>query len=68
MTFKYNNVYVNCCATVAGPFEKKGPLSNKFDKTYDDFYMNEKTFEDAEVRLMEESIEILLKTIFIIMY
>lgn len=61
MTFKYNNVYVNCCATVAGPFEKKGPLSNKFDKTYDDFYMNEKTFEDAEVRLMEESIEILLK-------
>ena len=35
MTFKYNNVYVNCCATVAGPFEKKGPLSNKFDKTYE---------------------------------
>ena len=61
MTFKYNNVYVNCYATVAGPYEKSGPLGNKFDKTYDDLYCGEKSFESAEVRLMEESIEILLK-------
>lgn len=61
MTFKYNNVYVNECATVAGPYEKDGPLGNKFDKTYNDLYIGEKSFESAEVRLMEESIELLLK-------
>lgn len=61
MTFKYGNVYVNNYSTVVGPFEKHGPLGKKFDKTYDDFYFGEKTFEMAEVKLMEESIEILLK-------
>ena len=61
MTFKYNNVYVTECATVAGPCEKDGPLGNKFDKTYNDLYIGEKSFESAEVRLMEESIELLLK-------
>ena len=61
MTFKYNNVYVNECATIAGPYEKDGPLGNKFDKTYNDLYIGEKSFESAEVRLMEESIELLLK-------
>ena len=61
MTFKYNNVYVTECATVAGPYEKDGPLGNKFDKTYNDLYIGEKSFESAEVRLMEESIELLLK-------
>ena len=61
MTFKYNNVYINECSTVAGPYEKNGPIGNKFDKTYNDLYIGEKSFESAEVRLMEESIEILLK-------
>ena len=28
MTFKYNDVYVKDTATVAGPYEKKGPLKN----------------------------------------
>lgn len=61
MTFKYNNVYVNNVATVVGPYENKGPLKDKFDKSYDDLYCNEKTWEKAEVKLMRDSIEILLK-------
>lgn len=61
MTFKFNNVYVECTGTVVGPYEKKGHLGNYFDKYYDDFYCGEKSFEDAEVRLLEESIEILFK-------
>ena len=32
MTIKYNNVYVNATSTVAGPYEKAGPISNFFDK------------------------------------
>ena len=61
MTFKYNNVYVNSVATTTGPYENKGPLKGKFDKSYDDLYCKEKTWEKAEVKLHYESIEILLK-------
>ncbi len=61
MTFKYNNVYVNNYSTVVGPYEKKGPLGNRFDKSYSDLYCGEKSFEKAEVKLLKESFEILLK-------
>ena len=61
MTFKYSNVYVNNYSTVVGPYEKKGPLGSKFDKGYNDLYCDEKSFEDAEVKLIKESVEILLR-------
>ena len=61
MTFKFNNVYIDNTGCVTGPYEKKGPLGHKFDKSYDDLYINEKSFEDAEVRLLEESVEVLLR-------
>mgnify|MGYP001021002091 FL=1 len=38
MTFKYKNVYINETSTVTGPYEKNGPLSNYFDKSFNDFY------------------------------
>jgi stage V sporulation protein AD len=61
MTFKYNNVYINNYATVAGINEKKGPLGKYFDKTYDDFYIGQKTWEQAEETMINECIDILLK-------
>ena len=63
MTSKYENVYILDASTVTGPYEKKGPLGNLFDKSYDDLYNGEKTWEQAEVRLLEDSIDILLKKI-----
>lgn len=63
MTFKYNNVYVNAFSTVVGPYEKQGPLASGFDKSYDDLYIGEKTWEQAEVRLLEDSIDLLLNKI-----
>ena len=63
MTSKYKNVYLLDGSTVAGPYEKKGPLGKYFDKSYDDLYNGEKTWEQAEVRLLEDSIDILLKKI-----
>ncbi len=59
MTNKYNNVYLNLVSTVVGPYEHSGPLSKRFDRFYEDMYMNEKTFENAEIHLMKESIDIL---------
>ena len=63
MTFNYDNVYVNAVSTVVGPYEKKGPLGDKFDKYYPDLYCNEKSWEKAEVRLMQDSVDILLKKV-----
>ncbi len=60
MTFKYNNVYILESSTVAGPYEAKGPLENTFDKTFDNLYNGEKTWEKAEAKSLKESIEILL--------
>lgn len=60
MTFKYENVYINETATIVGPYEKKGPLSSYFDKGYDDLYFGTKTWEQAEVKLIEESIDMVL--------
>ncbi len=61
MTIKFNNVYVQETSTVAGKFESKGPLSKNFDKVYYDFYMGEKTFEQGEIRMILDCVDILLK-------
>ena len=58
MTIKYNNVYINDTATITGPFEKNGPLGKYFDKTYDNLYFKEKTWEQAEIKLIKESIDL----------
>ena len=60
MTTKYNNVYIGSVSTVVGPYEHNGPLTRRFDRYYDDMYMHEKSFENAEVHLMKESVDILL--------
>lgn len=61
MTFKYKNVYLNETSTIAGPYEKNGPLSPYFDKTYSDLYFGKPTWEQAEAKLLEESVDMLLK-------
>lgn len=63
MTFKYKNVYINDTATVTGPYEKKGPLHSYFDKSYDELYFGTKTWEDAESKLLEESVDMLLSKV-----
>ena len=63
MTFKYNNVYINDTATITGPYEANGPLSKYFDKNYNDLYFNTKSWELAEIKLIEESIDILLNKV-----
>lgn len=59
MTLKYNNVYINDTSVVVGKIENEGPLKNYFDKSYNDFYMGEKTFEQGEKRMILDSINIL---------
>ena len=63
MTIHYQNVYINETSTVTGPYEKKGPLNHFFDKSYDDFYFGKPTWEQAESKLIEDSVDILLNKI-----
>lgn len=63
MTFKYNNVYINETSTITGPYESNGPLSKYYDKSYNEFYFGTKTWELAEAKLIEESVDILLSKI-----
>lgn len=63
MTTKYNNVYLNEVSTVTGPYESNGPFSKLYDRSYDDFYFNTKTWEQAESKLIDDSVDILLAKI-----
>lgn len=61
MTFLYNNVYLNEVSTITGPYEAKGPFNKLYDKSYSEFYFGKKSFEEAEIKLIEESVDVLLK-------
>lgn len=62
MTTKFNNVYVGDSYTIAGVYEKDGPISDYFDLIYDkDFYYGCDTFEMAESRMLSDSIMKLIK-------
>lgn len=61
MILNFRNVYLDNASTVCGPYEARGPLAKNFDKKYSDLYARDKSFEKAEIRLLEDSIKILLK-------
>ncbi len=63
MTFKYKNVYIKDTATISGPYEKDGPLGEYFDKSYKDLYFGTDSWELAEQKIAEESIDMLLKKV-----
>lgn len=61
MTFNYKNVYIKDTATICGPYEKDGPLKKYFDKSYNDLYFGEKSFEKAEIKLVKDALVMLMK-------
>lgn len=61
MTFKYKNVYIEDSSTISGPYEKDGPMGKYFDKSYNDLYFGEDSWELAEQKLVKDSVNTLLK-------
>lgn len=61
MTIYYNNVYINETSTITGPYEREGLLGKYFDKSYKDLYMGEKSFEKGEIKLVRDSLSMLLR-------
>ncbi len=58
-SFKFNNVYIKDSFTVAGPMEAEGQI-HKFDLVMDDYYYQEKTLLDAEIKMQRVVIDNLL--------
>ena len=54
MTITFDNVYVKDSSTVVGKIESEGPLSKYFDKSYSDFYIKKKSFEQGAGDLMNQ--------------
>ncbi len=61
MTIKYNKTFINDTYTIVGPYEANGPLGKYFNKKYDDLYFGEKTWEQAESKIIGESIKKLMR-------
>ena len=61
MTINFNNVYLRSTSTVAGKDEADGNFKEDYDKVYDDYYIKEKTFEQAEEKMVEDAVSIALK-------
>ena len=61
MTFKFKDAYINETSTVTGPYEAKGPFGKYFDLCHKDLYFGEKNWEEAEVKLINESLDILIR-------
>ncbi len=60
MTINFNNVYLKVAATVAGKDEKEGSFGKLYDRTYDDYYTGCKTFEQSEMKMIDDSVTIAL--------
>ncbi|MCT8138804.1 stage V sporulation protein AD [Anaerobacillus sp. CMMVII] len=56
-----SDIFIDSTATVVGPKEGQGPLKGTFDKSYDDLYCGEATWELAERKLMSEAIDLCLQ-------
>ncbi len=58
-SMKFNNVYLKDAFSIAGPLESEGQI-RKFDLNMDDYYYNEKSFMDAEIKMQRVVIENLI--------
>ena len=63
MTFKYKNVYIGDTVTVAGPYEKEGPLKKYFDKTFKDLYFGEDSSEKAEIKAIKDNLNLMVRKV-----
>ena len=48
-SFRYNDVYIKDYTTIVGPKEKEGNI--KFPNYIKDYYYEEPTLEDAEIKM-----------------
>ena len=60
MTEELNSIYIKETSLISGPLEKEGPYEKYFDKSYKNYNLD-KSFELSEIKMVKDSLEILLK-------
>lgn len=60
-TILLNQTYIKSYSSVGGKMEADGPVGYLLDKTYKDHYINEKSYEKAEIAMLSDAMEIALK-------
>lgn len=55
-SISFNNVYLTDSKTISGPLEHKGPLGKYIDKSYEENRCNQKSWEKAEILMLNECI------------
>ena len=58
MTINFDNVYLKSVSTVACKDEKEGSFGKLYDKTYDSYYAGVKTFEQAEIKMIKDAVNV----------
>ena len=58
MTINFDNVYLKSVSAVACKDEKEGVFGKLYDKTYDSYYADCKTFEQAEIKMIKDAVSI----------
>ena len=59
-SIKFNDVYIKSSAVATGPLEKEGPLGEYYDYSFDNIHCDEKTWEQAEMKLVKVAADIAL--------
>ena len=60
-SMQLNNVYVRATGTTCGIDEFNGPLGQYFDRHYPDFHFGHKSYELAEMAMLQDAISHALK-------
>ena len=60
-SYIFQNVYIASTGTTCGPLEDQGPLSQYFDKSFDDYHCDEDSYEKAERKMLREALDICLQ-------
>lgn len=60
-SYIFENVFVKTTSTVSGKLEQTGPVGGFIDKCYNNNYCDAKTWEKAEIALLESAIELILE-------
>lgn len=62
-SFLLHDVYIESIGTSVGKLESEGPLGKYFDVRYDDHYIGEKSYEKAELKMLQDAIGCCLKKV-----
>ena len=61
LTLSFNNVFLEACACVSGPKERKGPLKDYIDYSFDNERANKKSFKKKKKEMVRKCIELLFR-------